>query len=366
MTDHDPEMVLELEGVSKLYPGTDVPAVNDIHLAVRRGEFVTFLGPSGSGKTTTLNMIAGFVSVTSGRILIDGRDIADVKPHKRNLGMVFQNYGLFPHMSVWDNIAFPLVERKVTKASIREKVEAALEMVELTGLERRRPRDLSGGQQQRVALARALVFDPPVLLMDEPLGALDKKLRQQLQLEIKRVHRELGITFLFVTHDQEEAMTLSDTVAVFDSGEIRQVGTPDQLYRCPESRFVAEFLGDSNIIEGELCREGEVWRLDTADGVIQLDDWKAPEGVREGRACVMFRPEDMFLVEDAQRIDAWRGTVREVVYLGSEQRVIVRSESGRDLTVRLVGESVQRRPEVGATVGVGYSTGNAWLISADA
>ncbi|MFD2353938.1 ABC transporter ATP-binding protein [Nonomuraea ferruginea] len=227
----DTDLALELRGVSKQYPGTDTAAVSGVDLQIRRGEFVTFLGPSGSGKTTTLNMIAGFISPTAGEIVLHGRNIADLPPHQRNLGMVFQNYALFPHMSVWDNVAFPLVERKYPKDQIRERVRAALEMVNLTGFEKRRPRELSGGQQQRVALTRALVFDPPILLMDEPLSALDKKLRQRLQLEIKRVHREVGITFLFVTHDQEEAMALSDRVVVFDQGRIEQVGTPDELYR---------------------------------------------------------------------------------------------------------------------------------------
>jgi spermidine/putrescine ABC transporter ATP-binding subunit len=362
MVDQDPDVVLELQKVCKQYAGTDTPAVEEIDLSVRKGEFVTFLGPSGSGKTTTLNMIAGFITPSSGRILINGRDIADLPPHKRNLGMVFQNYALFPHMTVWDNVAFPLVERKVAKETIRTKVAAALEMVHLTGFEKRRPRELSGGQQQRVALTRALVFDPPILLMDEPLGALDKKLRQRLQLEIKRVHRELGITFLFVTHDQEEAMALSDTVVVFDRGGIQQIGTPDELYRRPRSRFVAEFLGDSNLLEGALRRDGASWVLEAKDGPIHLDGWAAPEDVNPGEHCLMFRPEDVLISDSADAADDWKATVREVVYLGSEERVIVATESGASITVRLSGDALRHRPEVGQTVALRFSARNAWLI----
>ncbi|GAA4519701.1 MULTISPECIES: ABC transporter ATP-binding protein [Nonomuraea] len=358
----DTDLALELRGVSKQYPGTDTAAVSGVDLQIRRGEFVTFLGPSGSGKTTTLNMIAGFISPTAGEIVLHGRNIADLPPHQRNLGMVFQNYALFPHMSVWDNVAFPLVERKYPKDQIRERVRAALEMVNLTGFEKRRPRELSGGQQQRVALTRALVFDPPILLMDEPLSALDKKLRQRLQLEIKRVHREVGITFLFVTHDQEEAMALSDRVVVFDQGRIEQVGTPDELYRRPATRFVAEFLGDSNLIKGKLVEQDGATALATPECRIPLPDWpggkQAPSGDEH---CVMFRPEDVKVLPADDAEAACRATVREVVYLGSEQRVIVTTETGRDVTVRTGGE-MTGIPGVGDTVGLRFSASNAWLI----
>ncbi|WP_055478473.1 ABC transporter ATP-binding protein [Sphaerimonospora mesophila] len=354
----DTDLALKLRGVSKQYPGTDAAAVSGVDLDIRRGEFVTFLGPSGSGKTTTLNMIAGFISPTGGQILLDGKDIADLPPHRRNLGMVFQNYALFPHMSVWDNVAFPLVERKYPKEQIRERVRAALEMVNLTGFEKRRPRELSGGQQQRVALTRALVFDPPILLMDEPLSALDKKLRQRLQLEIKRVHREVGITFLFVTHDQEEAMALSDRVVVFDHGRIEQVGTPDELYRRPATRFVAEFLGDSNLIDGRLVTSDGTVALEAPEGRIPLAGPPAPS---DGEHCVMFRPEDVRVTSGEDDAAAWKGTVREVVYLGSERRVIVTTETGRDVTARTSGETTGV-PRVGDAVGLRFSASNAWLI----
>ncbi|MFB7455942.1 ABC transporter ATP-binding protein [Streptomyces sp. NPDC056188] len=359
---NDADVVLEFQQVSKHYPGAEHPAVDEIDLVVRRGEFVTFLGPSGSGKTTSLNMIAGFVSPSSGRIVIDGSDICDLPPYRRNLGMVFQNYALFPHMTVWDNVAFPLVERKVPKAEIRRRVAAALELVHLGGLGKRYPRELSGGQQQRVALTRALVFDPPILLMDEPLGALDKKLRDTLQSEIRRVHRELGITFLFVTHDQEEAMALSDTVVVFERGAIQQIGAPDELYRRPRTRFVAEFLGESNLLDGHLERAGDTWLLRTADGAIPLDGWSAPRDVPPGGHCVLFRPEDVRITGPEDSAAVWRAEVREVVYLGSEERIVVSSESGVSLTVRTSGGTAPRRLRTGQTVGVRFVAQNAWLV----
>jgi putative spermidine/putrescine transport system ATP-binding protein len=366
MTDQDSKTALLLEGVSKHYAGSDKAAVERVDLAIRRGEFVSFLGPSGSGKTTTLNMIAGFINPTSGRILIEGQDIAQLPPHKRNLGMVFQNYALFPHMTVWDNIAFPLVERRLPKKVIAEKVTGALELVHLQGFDRRRPRELSGGQQQRVALARALVFDPPILLMDEPLGALDKNLRGQLQLEIKRVHRELGITFLFVTHDQEEAMALSDTVVVFQDGLIRQVGTPHELYGRPNSRFVAEFLGESNLIDGELARLGEdSWRFSAEEGDVELTRWTPPsELAAGGPCCAMFRPEAVTVLDDDAdgNGSSWRAAVEEVVYLGSEERVMLRTSAGRRMVARLRDGSRRARRDVGDKVSLSFHGEDVWIL----
>ena len=235
-----------LDGLFKRYG--EAVALDGISLVVEPGEFVSLLGPSGSGKTTTLNLIAGFAKPTAGDILMDGRPIAELPPHRRDIGVVFQHYALFPQLTASENVAFPLRRRRVPKPEIRERVTSALEMVELEGLEDRHPRELSGGQQQRVALARAIVFNPRVLLMDEPLGALDRKLRDSLQRQIKRLHQELGITFVYVTHDQDEAMSLSERVAVFNNGRIEQIGTPVELYEQPNSRFVAEFLGESNVL----------------------------------------------------------------------------------------------------------------------
>ncbi|MBC9927892.1 MULTISPECIES: ABC transporter ATP-binding protein [unclassified Leucobacter] len=281
---------IRLDGVSKHYPKSI--ALDNINLTVKAGEFLTFLGPSGSGKTTTLNLIAGFTDLTTGNVRIDGERMDDVPVHKRDLGIVFQHYALFPHMSVFDNVAFPLARRKVQKATAATMVRKALETAGLAGFEDRFPAELSGGQQQRVALARALVFEPKVLLLDEPLGALDKNLRERLQLELRRIHREVGRTFVFVTHDQEEALTLSDRIAVFNEGRIEQVGTAKELYETPATRFVAEFIGESTII-----------------------------GDPNGKTVTVVRPENGELFPAGAEIpagyDSISVTVRQSVYLGS-------------------------------------------------
>ena len=235
--------------MQKTYDGKTL-VVRQLDLDIRRGEFLTLLGPSGSGKTTCLMMLAGFESPTAGEILLDGQPITRTPPHKRNFGMVFQNYALFPHLSVADNVAYPLTVRKVPKAELAQRVTKALAMVRLEGRDRAYPSQLSGGQQQRVALARALVFDPQLVLMDEPLGALDKQLREHMQIELKELHRQLGVTFVYVTHDQGEALTMSDRVAVFNDGAIQQIDTVDRLYETPANRFVAGFVGDSTVLKG--------------------------------------------------------------------------------------------------------------------
>src|SRR5271157_4624965 len=237
-----------LSGIEKRFD--NVGAVRGVSLDIRSGEFLTLLGPSGSGKTTTLMLIAGFETPTTGDIAIDGRSVVALPPHKRNIGMVFQNYALFPHLTVAENIGFPLKQRGIDRATRARLVAESLELVRLSGYQARTPRQLSGGQQQRVALARAIVFRPRLLLMDEPLGALDKQLREGLQLEMRRLHAGLGITFIYVTHDQEEALTMSDRIAVMNEGRIAQIGTPEDLYDRPSSRFVASFLGESNFLPG--------------------------------------------------------------------------------------------------------------------
>ncbi|MGO4103589.1 ABC transporter ATP-binding protein [Leifsonia sp. YAF41] len=239
---------IRLTGLTKRYPKS--VAVDNVSLTIEPGEFMTFLGPSGSGKTTTLNLIAGFTDITSGSVEIDGKRIDDVPAHKRGLGVVFQHYALFPHMTVAENVAYPLKRRAVDKTEQRRLVAASLQTAGLESYADRYPAQLSGGQQQRVALARALVFDPKALLLDEPLGALDKQLRERLQLELRRIHREVGRTFVFVTHDQEEALTLSDRIAIFNGGRIEQVGTASELYERPQSLFVAGFIGESTILRG--------------------------------------------------------------------------------------------------------------------
>ena len=242
---------VHFDKVQKSYDGETL-VVHELNLKIERGEFLTMLGPSGSGKTTCLMMLAGFEPATAGEIFLNGRPINDVPPHKRGIGMVFQNYALFPHMTVAENLAFPLQVRGIDKATQQQKIKRALEMVELPQFGNRRPAQLSGGQQQRVAVARALVFEPELVLMDEPLGALDKQLREQMQYEIKHIHENLGVTVVYVTHDQTEALTMSDRVAVFNAGIIQQLSTPDELYEAPENSFVAQFIGENNKLTGKV------------------------------------------------------------------------------------------------------------------
>ncbi|NJC73937.1 ABC transporter ATP-binding protein [Planosporangium thailandense] len=333
---------ITLKGLTKRY-GT-ATAVDAIDLEARPGEFLTLLGPSGSGKTTTLNMIAGFVDVTSGELLIDDRPVHSLPPHKRNIGMVFQHYALFPHMSVSENVAYPLRQRKVPKAERQALVTEALRTVGLAHLGHRRPQQLSGGQQQRVALARAMVYSPRVLLMDEPLGALDKKLRDSLQLEIKRIHGELGTTFVYVTHDQDEALVLSDRIAVFNDGRIEQVGTAEDLYERPSTLFVAQFLGESSLFHG-VATEG----ADGA-GVRALDrTLRAGRGhARAGEpAALVVRPERIRVhpidgaAADQAGVDqsapagnAVRGRVRQEIYLGNSRKLAVEVADGTQVLVR--------------------------------
>ncbi len=348
---------IEVQGLTKLFPGAAAPAVDGVDLEIRAGEFMTLLGPSGSGKTTTLNMIAGFESISSGRIALDGADIAQLPAYKRNLGMVFQNYALFPHMTAAENIAFPLKQRKVGRSEIARRVSDALELVHLGGHGERLPSQLSGGQQQRVALARAVVFEPRALLLDEPLGALDKKLRESLQLEIARLHRELGITFVFVTHDQDEALALSDRIAVFRDGRIEQAGTPAELYENPASRFVATFLGDSNVFTG-LVRDG---LLDT--GWCSL---RAPAGP-DGPVALVVRPEHLLLAPAGAgeaAANVLPATVTDVVYQGAFRRVLVRFDGGGTGQVRdTVGAS--RSVSVGDRVEVGWAADDGVLVPDD-
>ncbi|WP_336991962.1 ABC transporter ATP-binding protein [Leucobacter sp. VD1] len=271
---------LRLSGLVKRYGGA--AAVQHVDLDVASGEFLTLLGPSGSGKTTTLSMVAGFTTPSEGSVVCDGAEITSVPPHKRGLGMVFQNYSLFPHLTVRENVEFPLRQRGVPKAERTARALAALELVELHTRAQAKPGQLSGGQQQRVALARALVFEPRLLLMDEPFGALDRALRERLQLELRRLHRELGITVVFVTHDQEEVLTLSDRIAVFNEGRIEQVGTPEELYEHPATLFVARFIGESNAVAGETIG-GEF----VGAAGVRL----TAHGVADGPAVAIVRPE---------------------------------------------------------------------------
>jgi putative spermidine/putrescine transport system ATP-binding protein len=341
---------VRLEGIVKTFG--PVRAVDGVTLTIRAGEFLTLLGPSGSGKTTTLACIAGFAVPSEGDVLIDGRPITFDPPFRRNVGMVFQNYALFPHMTVAENLAFPLRMRKVSGAEIRDRVAWALALVQLEGLGGRRPRQLSGGQQQRVALARALVFEPPVLLMDEPLGALDKKLRAEMQLELKRLHARLGITVVYVTHDQEEALTLSDRIAVMNHGRIEQVGEPLDLYESPRTRFVAVFIGESNLVEGTVAAAGPGLVLVTRAG-LRLPI--RPGSARAGDEATLFlRPEKITIAAEGGVGDAVEGEVAEAIYLGESTRYLVRATSGEVFTVK------QQNLSPAGALGMGTRVGLRW------
>ena len=320
--------------VAKRY-GAGPTAIESLDLTIRRGEFITLLGPSGSGKTTALNLLAGFQEPTSGQILIDGEDVSRLPPHKRNIGLVFQHYALFPHMTVRENIAYPLKQRRVPKAEMARRVDDVLRMVSLEIFADRLPRQLSGGQQQRVAVARAIVFEPRLLLMDEPLGALDRKLRESVQLELKRIHRELGATVVFVTHDQEEALVMSDRIAVFNAGRIQQVGTAEELYDAPETQFVAQFLGESNCWVGEVSPNNDP--LCTVAGACgEITGQRTPRTPTSGLAAAIVRPERCHVVARTAVTEGWNsvpGRLREVVYLGSQRKMIVDLEIGGSAVV---------------------------------
>jgi putative spermidine/putrescine transport system ATP-binding protein len=330
------DALVKLIGVEKSYDGRTL-AVRNLTLHVAQGEFLTLLGPSGSGKTTTLNMLAGFERPTRGEILLAGRPVDRLPPYQRNIGMVFQNYALFPHMTVAENVAFPLSVRRLGRAEIVERVRLALAMVRLETFADRRPAQLSGGQQQRIALARALVFEPSLVLMDEPLGALDKKLREQMQIEIKLLHERLGLTVVYVTHDQDEALTMSDRIAVFHDGRVMQQGTPDILYSQPQDAFVAGFIGENNLLTGtvEAVHDGDV-RVALAGGLRLLAAAVGQMSVG-APVVVAVRPEAIQLVgaSDAAADNRCRALVRSRIYLGDHQRLLATVDNGHTITVKV-------------------------------
>lgn len=327
------DLQIRFDAVSKLYGALCV--VDKLNLDIKRGEFVSLLGPSGSGKTTLLMMLAGFENATNGQILVDGQRVNDVPSHKRDMGVVFQNYALFPHMSVSENIAFPLQMRGVSKVEITDRVKRALEMVQLDHLLDRKPAQLSGGQQQRVALARALVFEPRVVLMDEPLGALDKQLREQMQLDIRALHQRLGLTIVFVTHDQGEALTMSDRIAVFNKGKIEQIGTPRQIYDNPASRFVAEFIGETNLLEGRVTQStSDYAKITLKNGIIINTAVSAVQNVGT-EVLVSVRPERIQLQTTASEHNSIEASVNDCVYQGDHLRVQLRDTHGAEYIARL-------------------------------
>ena len=348
---------LELRDVSKNYGR--VRAVDHVSLTVAAGEFVTLLGPSGSGKTTTLGMIAGLTHPSSGSILLDGRPLDPLPPYRRDLGVVFQNYALFPHMTVARNVAFPLQMRRMAAGDIARRVARALEQVGLAEYGGRYPNQLSGGQQQRVALARAMVFEPRMLLMDEPLGALDRKLREQMQIEIMRLHRKLGVAIVYVTHDQDEALMMSDRIAVFNHGRIEQVGPPEALYERPETVFVAGFLGQSNIFRAQVVETGAPYCRLAGDG-LQL--------VARGGGLVAGTPASVVVRPERMRIQAGAvahadntvtGTVSKVIYLGDARTYIVRLASGAEIRAAEPAGSGRPLPRPGETVTLVWAADDA-------
>jgi putative spermidine/putrescine transport system ATP-binding protein len=349
---------LALRALVKRYP--NFVAVDGIDLDLAPGEFVTLLGPSGSGKTTTLMMIAGFTPPSAGDILLNGRSVTALAPERRNIGVVFQNYALFPHMTVQENIGFPLRMRNQPKAAIASKVANALRLVQLENLGERLPRQLSGGQQQRIALARALVFDPDLLLMDEPLGALDKNLREQMQFELKRLHAELGVTILYVTHDQEEALTMSDRIALMNKGSIVQVGTAEDLYERPANRFVAAFIGESNVIEGRVVEDGVF--VATSGARFPLGRTQDP-AVVSAATSMMVRPEKFSFAASPEQPDALIGKVAGRIYVGDCTRYLVEVAGGLRLIVKVQNRRTTDLAQQGELVGLLLDSADARLLS---
>ena len=328
---------VEFDRVQKSYDGENL-VVKDLNLNIGKGEFLTMLGPSGSGKTTCLMMLAGFETATSGDIRLDGSPINNIPPHKRGIGMVFQNYALFPHMTVGENLSFPLEVRKMDKSVREEKVKIALDMVQMGDFADRRPAQLSGGQQQRIALARALVFEPQLVLMDEPLGALDKQLREHMQYEIKHLHERLGVTVVYVTHDQSEALTMSDRVAVFEDGRIQQLSSPDDLYERPENAFVAQFIGENNTLMGTVeAIKGKIATVKLDDGTI-TQALAINSGEVGSRTTLSIRPERV-TVGGAKSKTTADATVKELIYLGDHIRCRMEVHGNEDFIVKVPNAS---------------------------
>ena len=362
------DSVVVLDHVVKRFGG--VAAVNDVSLEIARGEFFSMLGPSGCGKTTTLRMIGGFETPSEGSIRLDGRDVTDLPAYKRDVNTVFQSYGLFPHLNVFENVAFGLRRRRVAGAEVTRRVDEALELVSLKGYGKRRPAQLSGGQQQRVALARALVNHPQVLLLDEPLGALDLKLRKQMQLELKRIQGEVGITFIFVTHDQEEAMTISDRIAVMNHGRIEQLGRPEDVYERPATQFVAEFLGASNLIDGTFRGVDGGW------GLVELGDGKSilipgDSGCVAGsNVRVGVRPEKLHVYADGSSVptdhNSMAATLRSAVFVGVSYQYFFDATGGRQISAfdRNSGRGAIASP--GDRVRLAWRPEHTFVIPADA
>ncbi|MGI9350264.1 MAG: ABC transporter ATP-binding protein [Rhizobiaceae bacterium] len=346
---------VRFENVQKSYDG-EVLVVKDLNLDIQKGEFVTMLGPSGSGKTTCLMMLAGFEPATHGEIFLDDRPINMVPPNKRGIGMVFQNYALFPHMSVAENLAFPLQVRGMSKADQEARVNRVLEMVELPQMAGRRIAQLSGGQQQRIAVARALVFEPNLVLMDEPLGALDKQLREQMQYEIKHIHENLGVTVVYVTHDQTEALTMSDRVAVFEDGVIQQLSSAESLYEDPQNSFVAQFIGENNKLNGTVTKvSGEVCQIQLEDGT-KVKAKKVNVSAAGDKSTLSLRPERVELDPPKSMDNVIEGKIEELIYLGDHIRVRMNVAGNDEFIVKVRNRSNRPHMAEGETKKIGWAS----------
>ncbi|MVA27406.1 ABC transporter ATP-binding protein (plasmid) [Agrobacterium vitis] len=348
--------IVRFDAVEKTYDGVNI-VVKRLNLDIRKGEFLTMLGPSGSGKTTSLMMLAGFETPTSGAIILDGRPIENLPPHHRNIGVVFQNYALFPNMTVAENVAFPLQMRRVGKVDQKEQVRAALDMVQMGQFANRRPAQLSGGQQQRIALARALVFKPSLVLMDEPLGALDKQLREHMQLEIKHLHERLGISIVYVTHDQGEALTMSDRIAIFNDGIVQQLGSPTNIYENPSNPFVARFIGDNNALAGRVQSINGSECHVHLDGADQLVRARASGSMSAGaRTTLSIRPERIHIDPKGDNDNVAAAIIEEVFYLGDHVRVRLSALGSNDIVVKVPNGSLQSSEMTkGKKVNIGWS-----------
>jgi putative spermidine/putrescine transport system ATP-binding protein len=346
---------VKFENVQKSYDG-EVLVVKDLNLEISKGEFLTMLGPSGSGKTTCLMMLAGFETATHGIISLDGNPINNIPPHKRGIGMVFQNYALFPHMTVYENLSFPLEVRKLTKTVREEKIKRALDMVQMREFGNRRPAQLSGGQQQRIALARSLVFEPDLVLMDEPLGALDKQLREHMQYEIKHLHERLGVTVVYVTHDQSEALTMSDRVAVFNDGVIQQLASPPNLYEKPENAFVAQFIGENNKIMAEVVDvKGSVVTAKTSKGNL-LKSKKVNCDEVGSKTTLSIRPERIKVGTKGENTS--EAKVLELIYIGDHIRCRMLVEGDENFIVKIPNAKKISDLKIGLKTQVSWSTGD--------
>ena len=346
---------VRFEKIDKSYDGKEL-VVKNLNLDIAEGEFLTLLGPSGSGKTTTLMMLAGFENPTSGEIYLDKKPISSITPHKRGIGMVFQNYALFPHMTVYENLAFPLRVRKIQNDEIDNKINKALDMVSLTNFEDRMPNQLSGGQQQRVAVARALVFEPKLVLMDEPLGALDKNLRESMQYELKHIHETLGVTIVYVTHDQGEALTMSNRIAVFNDGHIQQLSSPNELYERPTNSFVARFIGENNIINGTIIEsDSRQCKVKTNNG--ELIHANPVISYNIGDATSMsLRPERVVINPSEEIPNKFKAKIEEVIYHGDHTRLRVSLLDQSDFILKVPNASNTFSFENGSEVLLGWDS----------